>query len=66
MKNSVENLNANIKDKRLKKIFVLGCTWTTKHNIVKMYLCNRYCKSNGHAAMNSEGQMEDNTEKKRI
>ena len=66
MKNSVEKVNANIKDKRLTKIFLQGCTWTTKHNIVKMYLCNRYCRSNGHTEMNYENQVEDNTEKIRI
>ena len=37
MKNSVEKVNAKIKDKRLTKIFLQGCTWTTKHNIVKMF-----------------------------
>ena len=52
MKNSVEKVNANIKDKRLTKIFLQGCTWTTKHNIVKMYLCNRCCRSDGHTEMN--------------
>ena len=66
MKNSVEKVNANIKDKRLTKIFLQGCTWTTKHNIVKMYLWNRYCRSNGHTAIDHEGQMEDNPEKIRI
>ena len=66
MKNSVEKVNANIKDKRLTKIFLQGCTWTTKHNIVKMYLSNRYCRSNGHTEMNYENQVEDNTEKIRI
>ena len=66
MNNSEEKVNAKIKDKSLTKIFLQGCTWTTKHNIVKMYLCNRYSRSNGHTAMNYEGQMEDNTEKIRI
>ena len=66
MKNSVENVNPYIKDKSLTKVFLQGCTWTTKHSIVKMYLCNRYCRGNGHTAMNYEGQMEDNTEKIRI
>ena len=66
MNNSEEKVNAKIKDKSLTKIFLQGCTWTTKHNIVKMYLWNRYCRSNGHRAMNYEGQMEDNTEKIRI
>ena len=66
MKNRVENVNLYIKDKSLTTIFLQGCTWTTKHNIVKMYLCNRYCRSNGHTAMNYEGQVEDNTEKIRI
>ena len=66
MKNSVENVNPYIENKSLTKIFLQGCTWTTKHNIVKMYLSNRYCRSHGNTAMNYEGQMEDNTEKIRI
>ena len=37
MKNSVENVNPYIKNKSLTKIFLQGCTWTTKHNIVKMF-----------------------------
>ena len=49
--------------KRLTTIFLQRCTWTTKHNVVKMYLCNRYCRSHGHTAMNDEGQMKDNPDK---
>ena len=66
MENSVESVNAKLRLKRLTTIFLQRCTWTTKHNIVKMYLCNRYCRSNGHTTMNYENQMEDNTEKIRI
>ena len=49
--------------KRLTTIFLQRCTWNTKHNIVKMYLCNCYCRSNGHTAMNYEGQMKGNPNK---
>ena len=52
--------------KRLTTIFLQRCTRTTKHNIVKMYLCTRYCRSNGHTAINHEGHMEDNLDKIRI
>ena len=52
--------------KRLTPIFLQGCTWTKKHDIVNMYLCIRYCRSNGHTTMTPEGQMEDNPEKIRI
>ena len=62
----MEKVNAKIKDKRLTKIFLQGCTWTMKHNIVKLYLCTRYCRSNEHTEMNYENQVEDNTEKIRI
>ena len=37
--------------KRLTTILLQRCTWTTKHNIVKMYLCTGYCRSNGHTAI---------------
>ena len=43
--------------------FLQRCTWTTKHNVVKMYLCTRCCRSHGHTAMNDEGQMKDNLDK---
>ena len=66
MKNSVEKVNPYIKDKSLTKTFLQGCTWTTKHNIVKMYSRNHYCRSNGHTEMKYENQVEDNTEKIRI
>ena len=67
MENGVDNVNATIKVKKVNdNIFLQRRTWTTKQNIVKMYLCTRYCRSNGHTAMNYEGQMEDNTEKIRI
>ena len=49
--------------KRLTTIFLQRCTWTTKHNVVKMYLCNRYFRGHRHAAMNDEGQMKDNSDK---
>ena len=49
--------------KRLTTIFLQPCTWTTKHNVVKMYLYNRYCRSHGHTAMKDEGQMKDNPDK---
>ena len=55
-----------LKLKRSTTIFLQRCTWTTKHNIVKMYLCTRYCRSNGHTAINHEGQMKDNADKKCI
>ena len=49
--------------KRLTTIFLQRCTWTTKHNVVKTYLCNRYFRGHRHAAMNDEGQMKDNSDK---
>ena len=51
--------------KRLTAIFLQRCTWTTKHNVVKMYLCTRYCRSNGHTKKEKkdEGQMKDNPDK---
>ena len=52
--------------KRLTTIFLQRCTRTTKNNIVKMYLCTRYYRSNGHTAINHEGHMEDNLDKIRI
>ena len=49
--------------KRLTTVFLQRCTWTTKHNVVKIYLCTRYCRSHSHTAMNDEGQMKDNPDK---
>ena len=49
--------------KRLTAIFLQRCTWTTKHNVVKIYLCTRYCRSHRHTAMKDEGQMKDNSDK---
>ena len=49
--------------KRLMTTFQQRCTWTTKHNVVKMYLCTRYCRGHRHAAMNDEGQMKDDSGK---
>ena len=49
--------------KRLTTVFLQRCTWTTNHNVVKIYLCTRYCRSHGHTAMNDEGQMKDNPDK---
>ena len=63
MENSVESVKANIKVKRLTTIFLQRCTWTTRHTVVKMYLCTRYCRSRGHRAMKDEGQMKDNPDK---
>ena len=48
---------------RLTTVFLQRCTWTTKHNVVKIYLCTRYCGSHGHTAMNDEDQMKDNPDK---
>ena len=49
--------------KRLTTIFLQRCTQTTKHNVVKMYLYTRNCRSHGHTAMKDEGQMKNNSVK---
>ena len=49
--------------KRLTTIFLQRCTWTTKQNVVKLYLYTSYSRGHRHAAMNDEGQMKDNSDK---
>ena len=54
--------------KRLMTTFLQRCTWTTKYNVIKMYLCSRMYfmqkpRTYTDTAMNDEGQMKDNLDK---